>query len=236
MIQHPSIASILDWLSQKHQQFVIKLGPSDPELTGKRIKTMQIVMAMPQQQDQNKMTPLSDAISNYSTDIETGGKDVSNTKRGLVNGNRQRKQLWYVLGFVSVLVVAAIVVVAVLVAGGSGGLLTPQQQQLSEIAKSVSSQKDLQNSASPQYLAYNWLIDEDTFFNDADIMPRDLVVQRYILAVVYYATMGHQNWVNTTNWLQGSECLGNWFGISCNDQGNVRTLKFGKSSQKQILG
>ena len=200
---------------------------------------MQIAMAMPQQQDQNKVTPLSDAISNYSTDIETGGNDASNTKRDHVNnrssGNRQRKQLWYILGFVSVLVVAAIVVVAVLVAGGSGGQLTPQQQQLSEIAKSVSNQKDLQNSASPQYLAYNWLIDEDTFFHDADSMPRDLVVQRYVLAVFYYATMGHQNWVNTTNWLQGSECFGNWFGISCNDQGNVRTLKFGKSSQ-QILG
>jgi hypothetical protein len=229
MIQHPSMASILDWLSHKHQLFVIKLGRSDPEVTTvKRIKTMQIAMAMPQQ-DQNKMTPLYD--------IETGGNAANNTKIGHVNnhssGNRRRKQLWYILGFVSVLVVAAVVVVAVLV-GGSGGQLTPQQQQLSEIAKSVSSQKDLQNSASPQYMAYNWLLDEDTFYNDVDSMPRELVVQRYVLAVFYYATMGHQNWVATTNWLQGSECFGNWFGISCNDQGNVRTLKFGKSSRQDL--
>ena len=194
-------------------------------------------MAMPQQ-DQNKVTPLSDAIGNYSDDIETGGEAVNTTKRGQVNngssGNRRRKQLWYILAFVSVLVVAAIVVVAVLVAGGSGGQLTPEQQKLSEIAKSVSSQKDLQNSASPQYMAYNWLLDEDTFYNDVDSMPRELVVQRYVLAVFYYATMGHQNWVATTNWLQGSECLDNWFGISCNDQGNVRTLKFGKSSRQDL--
>ena len=178
---------------------------------------MQISIAMPKE-DQHKMTHLSDAISNYSTDIETGGNDASNTKRGQVNnrssGNRRRKQWWYILAFVSVLVVAAIVVVAVLVVGGSGGQLTPQQQQLSEIAKSVSSQKDLQNSASPQFMAYNWLLDEDTFHNDVDSMPRELVVQRYVLAVFYYATMGHQNWVATTNWLQGSECLDNWFGIS----------------------
>ena len=110
-------------------------------------------MAMPQQ-DQNKVTPFSGATSNNSTDIETGCNDVSSAKGGHVNnrsnGNRRRKQLWYILGFVSVLVVAAIVVGAVLVVGGSGGQLTPQQQQLSEIAKSISSQKDLQNSASPQ--------------------------------------------------------------------------------------
>ena len=189
-------------------------------------------IAMPQR-DQNKMSPLSDFISNYSTDIETGDNNANNTKSGQVNnhasGTRRRTQLWYILGFVSVLIVVAVVVVAVLVVGGSGGQLTPQQQQLSEIVKSVSSQKDLQNSASPQYMAYNWLMSQNTIYNDADIIPRELAVQRYVLAVFYYATMGHQNWVVSSNWLQGSECLDNWFGVSCNDQGHVRTLKFGTS-------
>ena len=188
------------------------------------------------QQDQNKMTPLSDDISNYSTDVETGENDAHNKKNAQFSdpssGTRGRKQLWCILGFVSVLVLTAVVVVAVLVFGDSGGQLTPQQQQLSEIAYSISSKNDLQNSASPQYMAYNWLIHKDTFYNNDSNIPRELAAQRYVLAVFYYATMGHQQWVNTSNWLQGSECLGNWFGISCNDQGYVRTLKFGMSSQQ----
>ena len=123
---------------------------------------MQIAIPMMPQQGQNKVTTtLSDVISNYSNNIETGGNDVNNMKSGHANncssGNIQRKQLWYILGFVSVLAVAAIVVVAVLVVGGSGGRLTHQQQQLSEIAKSISSQKYLKNSASPQYMAKQML-------------------------------------------------------------------------------
>ena len=188
------------------------------------------------QQDLNKMTPLSDDISNYSTDVETGDNNNHNKKNAHLSdrasGTRRRKQLWYILGFVSVLVLTAVVVVVVLVFGESGGQLTPQQQQLSEIAYSISSKNDLQNSASPQYMAYNWLIHHDTFYNNANNIPRELAAQRYVLAVFYYATMGHQQWVDTSNWLQGSECLGDWFGISCNDQGHVRTLKFGMSSQQ----
>ena len=186
-------------------------------------------------QVQNKV--VTPAIRNDSIDIETGVNNnvVNNMKSGHANhrGNRRRLWLYILLGFVTVLVVAAMVVVAVVVAagGGSDAPLTPQQQQLSEIAKSVSRQKDLQNSASPQNMAYHWLIHQDEFANDSSL-PKELIVQRYVLAVFYYATMGHQNWETASNWLEGSECLDNWFGISCNDQGQVRTLKFGKSSQQ----
>ena len=152
------------------------------------------------QQDQNKSTPFSDDISKYShTDVETGDNVTAHNKKSSVvpvsarssSGTRRRKQLWHTLGFVSVLVLVAVVVVAVVVFGGSGGPLTPQQQQLSEIVDSISSKKDLQNSASPQYMAYDWLIHQDAFYN-ADSIPTELVVQRYVLAVFYYATMGHQ--------------------------------------------
>jgi cytoskeletal protein RodZ len=192
---------------------------------------MQISMPQ-QQQDQNKTTP----ISNYSMDIETGDQVAHNktTSQSIRNGTTRRRQMWYILGVVSVFVLVAVVLVAVLVVGGAGGQqLTPEQQQLHEIVNSISSQKDLQNSASPQYMAYNWLVHKDTFSNDN--ISREQVVQRYVLAVFYYATMGHQSWVASSNWLQGNECLGNWFGVSCSDQGHVRTLKFGKSSQRSLV-
>jgi hypothetical protein len=183
------------------------------------------------QLDQSKMNPLSDAISTFSTDVETGTptNDGTNTRKGhRSNETRSRTRLWYILGGVSVLVLAAVVVVAVLVLVGSNDQMTPQQQKLSEIAKSISSKKDLQNSASPQNMAYNWLIHKDTFYNNARTITRELAVQRYVLAVFYYATMGDKNWGTASNWLQGNECLDNWLGVSCNDQGSIRTLEFGK--------
>lgn len=183
------------------------------------------------QLDQNKMNPLSDAISTFSTDVETGtptNDDIHNNKKLVLSSETKRRtRLWYLLGIVSVLVVAAVVVVAVLVFG-SNDQLTPQQQKLSEIAKSISSKKDLQNSASPQNMAYNWLIHKDTFYNDAETIPSELAIQRYVLAVFYYATMGDKNWEAAPNWLQGNECLNNWLGVSCNDQGSIRSLEFGK--------
>jgi hypothetical protein len=180
--------------------------------------------------DQNNMNPSLGAIS---TDVEAGTttNDDGHTKKDDHSSGttRRRKQLWYIIGGVSVLVLAAVVVVAVLVFASQDDF-TPQQQQLSEIAKSISNKQDLQNPASPQNMAYNWLIHQDTFYSDADAIPRELVVQRYVLAVFYYATMGHPNWVPTSKWLQGHECLGDWLGVSCNDQGFVSTLEFGKST------
>ena len=188
--------------------------------------------------DQHKMHPLTDAMSTFSTDdAETGAHtndDAYTKKDGRSSGTtRRRKQLWYIMGCVSVLVLAAVVVVAVLVFS-SQDQFTPQQQQLSEIAKSISSKKDLHNPASPQNMAYNWLIHQDTFHSEADTIPREMAVQRYVLAVFYFATRGYQNWVATSTWLKGNECLDNWLGVTCNDQGYIRTLEFGKSTQPTL--
>lgn len=81
---------------------------------------------------------------------------------------------------------------------------------------------------TPQNLAFRWLIDEDA----AQVCPDDFldVQQRYILAVLYFATNGDQ-WSNCNALSAASQspCLGGeeqrflsssdvcfWFGISCN--------------------
>ena len=140
----------------------------------------------------------------------------------------RRKRWWYILGAASMVLLAAVIAVAVLVSG-SGGDLTSQQQQLSEISKSLSSESDLQDTNSPQAKAYQWLVYDDILYKDAKSIPKEWAAQRYVLAVFYYATMGPYKWELGTNWLQGSECLDEWLGIACNDQGFVRTLAFGKS-------
>jgi len=186
--------------------------------------------------------PMQSAASNKapsatSRSSEESGHD-NNTKKNferftddVVSENsgrlRRHPRLWYILGGVSMLLLAAVITVAVLVFKPSGGL-TSQQQQLSEFAKSISSEEDLQNKASPQALAYEWLVNEDTFYKDSENIPRDWAVQRYVLAIFYYATKGPYNWEVTTGWLKDSECRDEWLGVACNDQGYVRTLAFGK--------
>lgn len=166
----------------------------------------------------------SEESENFKKNFERFTEDVV-TENSSQLGRRPR--LWYVLGGVSLLLLAAVIAVAVLVFGPGGGL-SPQQQQLSEIAKSISSEEDLQNKASPQALAYEWLVYEDKFYRDTDNIPRDWAEQRYVLAVFYYATMGPYSWEVTTNWLKDSECRDEWWGIACSVQGYVRTLAFGK--------
>ena len=60
-----------------------------------------------------------------------------------------------------------------------------------------------------QFKALNWIVYNDTSTNTS-------LVQRYILALFYYATNGPIAWFVTNNWLSSqSEC--NWYGIKCND-------------------
>lgn len=166
----------------------------------------------------------SDKDAPTKKNFERFSDDVFNTSS---NGKGRRKRLWYILGAVSMLMLATVITVATLVFGSAGGL-TSQQQQLSTVAKSISSESDLQNPASAQATAYHWLVYEDTFYKDATNIPKDWAAQRYVLAVFYHATMGPYEWEVATNWLEGSECLGAWFGVACSDQGYVRTLAFGK--------
>ena len=244
------VRSHFDVVIQKQQQSfinfrtVLRNGASLRKLrTVARYYCLESIMKshvpVPQQDEHEMDAPLTTIGISNPTDVETGTEsDISaNTNKkspgqGLRNGTggvARRRRLWYILGGVSVLLLAAAIAVAVVVFGSRGGGLTPQQQQLSEIAKSISSEDDLHDSATPQAMAYGWLINEDTFYEGLDTIPRDLAAQRYVLAVFYYATNGPDKWKLTTNWLMGSECLAEWSGISCNDQGSVRTLQFGTS-------
>ena len=54
------------------------------------------------------------------------------------------------------------------------------------------------------------------------------IVQRYVLAVFYFSTNGIEGW-SRNNWLFGDECENlYWTGLSCNDEGQVRAISFGK--------
>lgn len=109
------------------------------------------------------------------------------------------------------------------------GDLTPAQRQTLIAAQlETYSGNTVNQPGTPQNIALQWLIDEDPL----QVCPEDFldVQQRYILAVLYYATGGDQ-WdnCNALSSATQSPCVGGegqrflsssdvcfWFGISCN--------------------
>jgi len=76
----------------------------------------------------------------------------------------------------------------------------------------ISKMMDLQNIATPEYQAACWLIYDDA--RDLDSTTPHLL-QRYIIALMYYSTKG---WTWNNNWgYLGAKSECDWAGIKCND-------------------
>lgn len=103
--------------------------------------------------------------------------------------------------------------------------LTPAQREgaLLAIANEISSIDSIIDPTSPQFEAFEWLVFED------DTCPEDAldVLQRYVLAILYFATDG-DGWTTcgaidascVEAWLSPDDvCL--WFGIDCGNGDNV---------------
>ena len=136
------------------------------------------------------------------------------------------KRFWCLLAIISCVFIGTIVAVSLLVSGKSGKL-SPHQQEISDIAISISGQESIDDEYSPQRKAYTWIVYDDKIFQNTDEpLNRDVVVQRYVLSVFYFATNGPL-WVEN-NWLNGSECTDTWKGIACNGQNQVISLFLGE--------
>lgn len=69
----------------------------------------------------------------------------------------------------------------------------------------------LNNPATPQGAAFRWLMDDDPL--QADPCEYLTVIQRYVLATLYFSTFGDA-WATKTDWLTNTtEC--DWYGITC---------------------
>ena len=111
--------------------------------------------------------------------------------------------------------------------------LTIRQQAMQDILVRITEPKVLEDETTPQYRARQWLFFGDN--NEIEIEePR--IIQRFALAAIFFATGGEDSWTDAYNWLQGNECDGDfWHGLSCNPQGQVRAILFGKSISKRII-
>jgi hypothetical protein len=95
----------------------------------------------------------------------------------------------------------------------------------------------LQDDSSPQFNALRWLANEDTAVLDLDSTPTVILVERYVLAVFYYATSGG-GWRDQRNFLSASS-LCEWNneegGVDCDGDGLVVSLFLGKSKHEEII-
>ena len=101
--------------------------------------------------------------------------------------------------------------------------------------ESLSDGSELEDASTYQYKAYTWL--ESTSKNES--LSDYAILQRFTLACIYYATFqvrtiytdavygydkGIPPWNQTKNWLSSKdEC--SWFGIVCNDNGEVTNIE-----------
>jgi hypothetical protein len=96
----------------------------------------------------------------------------------------------------------------------------------------------LQEDSSPQFQALRWLANEDTAVLDLDSTPTVILVQRYVLAVLYFATSG-EAWRDEGNFLSASSvCMWNngERGVFCNgDDLVVVALDLSKSKHEENI-
>jgi len=85
------------------------------------------------------------------------------------------------------------------------------------------------NTNDPFVRAAQW-----TFFYDP-IAAKDRIVDRFVLAVIYYSTKG-ENWNTKDGWMSDKPiCSGEWYGIQCDDSGRIEEIDLsGNNLQGEI--
>jgi hypothetical protein len=101
----------------------------------------------------------------------------------------------------------------------------------------VADAKALQDESSPQFRALRWLANNDTMVLDLDSATSVvLAVERYVLAVLYFATNG-EGWKDRGDFLSASSVC-EWFsggiGPLCNDDDLVAAVYICKSKHAEV--
>lgn len=141
----------------------------------------------------------------------------------------KRNKKYIIIGGIATLIVVIVIVVAV-VASGDSDESSSRESSLTNIISTVSTDEAFSDEGTPQFKAKEWLINVDSLkLTPSETVSDQRILQRYALAVFYYATGGPDSW-EANSWLTGDECSGQyWTGISCDYGGQVRAMAFGKT-------
>jgi hypothetical protein len=100
----------------------------------------------------------------------------------------------------------------------------------------VSDAEALQDDSSPQFRALLWLANNDNMVLDLDSAPTVILVERYVLALLYFATNG-EGWKDQRDFLSvSSVCQWNFRGNGalCNEDDLVVALNLGKPKHEEV--
>jgi hypothetical protein len=93
----------------------------------------------------------------------------------------------------------------------------------------------LQNVTSPQFRAFTWILQDVARIETS----RDVILQRYVMAVVYYALDG-DNWQTNEKWLS-KESICSWHssgggpGTICSDDGILKVFDLNRNNLQGTL-
>jgi hypothetical protein len=97
----------------------------------------------------------------------------------------------------------------------------------------VADAEALQDDSSPQFLALRWLANNDPAVLDLDSTSTVILVERYVLVVLYFAT-GGEGGLNVLSFLTASSVC-EWKGVSCNGDDLVIALILGKPKHGEVI-
>jgi hypothetical protein len=158
---------------------------------------------------------------------------VKNGKVHLPSTDKRKNRLLIALVLAVVVLIGAIAAVSFLMFGNNSSAApeATRQEVMTETIAKVSNATDLENPESAQSKAQSWLINVDELWKgEESTIPEMRIIQRYALAVFYFATNGTTAW-RDNNWMAGDECDSSvpWDHIECNENNQLRAIAFGTS-------
>jgi hypothetical protein len=151
---------------------------------------------------------------------------------------RKGRRFWIGAAFALLLVVGVILGVVIPLTNNKDNDSVVCTTRLDCLAKillqnEVADADALQDESSPQFLALRGLANEDNALLDLDSTPTVIIVERYVLAVLYFATIA-EGGSNLLNFLNVSSVCG-LNEVSCNGDDLVIALDLGKSKHGEVI-
>ncbi|KAL3925926.1 MAG: hypothetical protein SGILL_000069 [Bacillariaceae sp.] len=255
--------SLESHLSSLTPNSTLGFRPSEasPIIQARLVRESEILYAQNHHHHQSEETDAESGIATHAHSTMTGNSNYENGNSNIAEAVKvvnedeiigRRKSFWYLLRDWRVIVV--ILVLALAIAGLVVGLTVTKDRSEDELDNSPNSTlfldpadianneeianglleelgPDASTPGSPQRFALNWLVNSNILSG----MDRFRIIQRFVLASLFFSTGGFTSWLDRTGWLSPDhECT--WYQTEyfvngnekpverCNSQGQIQAL------------
>lgn len=169
-------------------------------------------------------------VEDSSNSVASGGTASQTVVENTVDSKRRKRLIFWLVvsGLLSIVLLGGVAIAVIFLTHTSTSSLSQRQQELEDVVDSVLDPAALVDATSPQAKAKEWLLHMDNLWSDDNtIITEEMVLQRFVLAVVYFAMNGPSSSTLKASWLVGSECGNAWTGVTCDANGTVHSLVLG---------